>query len=155
MKRLAPLALLAVFAAPAWSADPAPAAPAPEKVVVYREKMMKAAADHMATTGMIVKGEIDRPQDLAAHATALAELGKTFGSLFPAGTGPDKVKSESRPEVWSQPEKFAEAAKVFETESAKLAEVAKTNDLAAFKAQFGKVGEACGGCHDSFREEDH
>ncbi len=32
-----------------------------------------------------------------------------------------------------------------------MAKVAATGDAAAVKAQFGKLGETCKGCHDKFR----
>ena len=35
-------------------------------------------------------------------------------------------------------------------ETAKLEMVAKTGDEAAFKAQVGATGKACGNCHDDF-----
>ena len=150
----------ALAADPAAPATPAVVTPAPvvplnlAKTVSYRHKVMKAASDHLAAAGILAKGEVDRPQDMIMHATALLELSATIGSLYPAGTGPDAVKTEAKKEVWTQPDKFAAAAKALETESLGLVDAAKKNDIAAYKAQVGKIGEACGGCHDTFRVED-
>ncbi len=142
------------FTTTAWSADPAPSPDAPEKVVAYREKAMKAAANHLGLASMIAKGEIHRPSDMTLHAEALHDLGASFAALFPEGTGPDKVKSESKPDIWTQHDKFLAAAAAFETETQKLVDVAKTGDVAAYKAQTDKVGQACGSCHEPFRVED-
>ena len=35
--------------------------------------------------------------------------------------------------------------------SDKLLQLAKANDEAGVKAQFGNVGKACGGCHETYR----
>ena len=42
--------------------------------------------------------------------------------------------------------------KAFETETAKLAEVAKSGDPAAIGPQLKATGKSCGGCHESFRK---
>lgn len=158
----------------AFGADPAPAKPAatptsvgtpapapplaadPAKAVSYRHKVMKAMADHMAAQNLLAKGEVNRPGDMAMHATALHDLATTIPALYPAGTGPDVTKTEAKKEVWTQADKFAAAAKALETESAALLDVAKKGDLASYKAQLGKVGETCGNCHDAFAvEEEH
>ncbi len=39
------------------------------------------------------------------------------------------------------------------TRPAKLAQVSKSGDEAAVKAQIGATGKACGGCHETFREK--
>lgn len=149
MRRLAALALLLVGPV-ALSAPPSPAL-----IVKYRVATMKASGQHLTAVGMIAKGESDRTQDLVMHATALHELARTLGSLFPTGSGPAPgLTTEAKPEIWTQADKFATAVKAFETETAKLVEVAKGGDLAATKTQWGAVGGACGDCHDVFKVED-
>lgn len=135
-------------------AAPAAAAPSPEKAVKYRETVMMAAAKHMGAMSMIVKGEVDRKQDLQANADALAAIAPTIPALFGPGTGPDKVKSEAKPEVWTKFADFEAANLKFVEATKKLSEVAKTGDFEAFKTQFGEVGKTCGGCHETFRVED-
>ena len=41
----------------------------------------------------------------------------------------------------------------FNKEANELAKVAATGDVAAIKAQFGKTGGTCKGCHDAFRKD--
>lgn len=170
MTRSIPLALLVALAsAAALAADPAPPAPAPTssapatvssaplnvaKVVAYRQKTMKAASDHMAAASILAKGEVDRPQDMLVHADALHDLAGTVGALFPAGTGPKDTKTEAKTEIWSQADKFTEAAKAFEASTSALLDAAKKNDAAGFRDQLGKVGETCGNCHDTFKVDE-
>lgn len=130
------------------------AAPGPEKIIKYRELVMEGVAKHMGAMGLVVKGEVDRKQDLVAHAEALAALAPTIPALFPAGTGPEAGKTEAKPEVWTKWAEFEAANVTFVTESQKLVEVAKGGDFEAFKVQYGAVGKSCGGCHDGFRVDD-
>lgn len=143
---------LAVLAGAIAGAAEPPANPA--GVVAYREAGMKAIASHFKSLSMIMKGEVSRPQDVTAHATAIAALSRDLPSLFPAGTGPDKVKTEAKAELWTQWAEFEKQSKLFEAEAMKLAEVAVTGDNAAIQAQMGKVGQSCGSCHDLFRVKD-
>lgn len=129
------------------------APPSPANAVKYRHHMMEAAGSHMGAISMIVKGDADRAQDVVAHADAVLGIAKATSALFPEGTGPDVagLKTDAKAEIWTNKDKFAAAAKAFETEAAKLAEAAKTGDLAAVGTQLRAVGGACGDCHDSFR----
>jgi len=143
-RRLLILSLLIAASAPA-------ADPAPDKVVAYRQTLMSSTGRHMKAIGMIVKGEIDRPQDLEGHAAALHAASRDLTTLFPPTTGPDKLKTDAKAEVWTRWTDFETAAKAFETETAALLEAARKKDIDAFKAQFGKVGDSCGGCHEPFK----
>jgi cytochrome c556 len=134
------------------------APPTPVQIVKYRKAVMDANGGHMRALAMIVKGESDRTGDSLMHATALHDLAKTVGALFPEGTGPGNAafQTEAKPEIWTQKDKFAALVKTFETESGKLVDAVKKNDAAAIKAAFGATGGACGDCHDAFKvDEEH
>ncbi|HWK72937.1 MAG TPA: cytochrome c [Povalibacter sp.] len=71
---------------------------------------------------------------------------------FPAGSGPKAgVKTRAKAEIWSKPEDFAAAQKLFADQAKKLHAAANSGDVAAVKAQFGETGKACKNCHDNFR----
>jgi cytochrome c556 len=172
------LLVAAVGSSLALAHEPAPPAPAPQstapaspavvpanaatiggnadKIIGYRQKTMKAIGDHFGAAGMIAKGDVvGRNADMLMHANALYDLSHGVSDLFPAGTGPDSgLKTSARAEVWSQNDKFVNAAKDFEKEAGKLVDAAKEGDVSGFKEQFGKVGEACGNCHDTYRVKD-
>lgn len=140
---------------PAAAAAPAEEAPAPG-VVDYRDALFHGFGSHMKSMGLIAKGKVDRPAgDLAVHAAAIAEGAGLIADLFPEGSGPDATKTRALPAVWTDAEGFAKAADVLRDEAAKLAEIARTGDLDAAKAQLGNVGKACGSCHELFRAEEH
>ena len=125
-------------------------------VVEYRHQVMEAAGKHMYMSKLIMQGKVDRPKDLVAHAQALNDIAMIFPELFPEGTGPDKVPTDSLASVWEKKKDFTKANKAFQDATSNLVEVAKKGDMDAYKQAFGAVGKSCGGCHDDFRkDEDH
>lgn len=151
------LALCALALAPVALAGDAPVAPAantPEAVAEYRHVVMEAVKYHMKASGSIVKGAINRPDDLKLHARALADAARGYDQLFPAGSGPDKVKTDALPAVWSQWDKFVAANDAFEKATGELVVAADKGDMAAAGAAMKAVGEACGSCHDTFRKDE-
>jgi len=133
------------------SMDPANAA----AVVDYRHSLYESMGKHMKMASFIVKGKLDRKDDMVMHAQALHGASLAIPDLFPAGTGPDAFpKTEALPSIWEDPEGFKAAVDEYQSATSKLVEVAKSGDVDAFKAQFGAVGKSCGGCHDKFRKDD-
>ena len=126
-----------------------------KKVREYRELLMEAMSKHMKATSMLVKGEVDLPAERLAQAQALHSASISMLELFPKGSGPDVLKTEAKAEVWTKWSEFEAANKTYADATALLVEAAKSGDKNAFNAQFSKVGRSCGGCHDSFREDDH
>ena len=75
---------------------------------------------------------------------------------FPKGTGPEAGKTRALPEVWSKPDDFTAAQKMFSDRAPKLLAAAKAKDLAGVQAAFKELGGACKNCHDTFRSpEEH
>lgn len=70
---------------------------------------------------------------------------------FPKGTGPEAGKTRALPEIWSKPDEFTAAQKMFSDRAPKLLAAAKAKDIAAVTAAFRDVGGACKNCHDTFR----
>jgi len=145
-------------AADAPAAD-APAADAPEIPAAaaaaynYRKQVLSSLGKHMKALSFFVKGKLEpRTEDLVAHAQALQATSTVVGQLFPAGTGPDVIPdTEALPEIWEDPDGFAQRAQALVDASAALAEVAPQGDLAAFTDAYKQVGASCGGCHDHYR----
>lgn len=126
-----------------------------KEVVKYRQAEMGAMAKHMGAVKRLLDGSVDRKEDLPLHTRALLDLGKDIPGQYPEGTGPDAhPKTEALPKIWKDAEGFAKAAADYEAATTALHEAAEKRDLEAAGAAFEKVGEACGGCHDSFRKDD-
>jgi cytochrome c556 len=130
------------------------AADSPQATVKYRQASMKSMGAHMSAMSLVVKRQIASRADLAAHAEAIHGVSRGIAEMFPAGSSPDKVKSDAKPAIWQQLPELKRDAERLERESAKLAELAKKNDAKAFDDQFKVVAESCDVCHDSFRVRD-
>jgi cytochrome c556 len=149
------LAVIALGGTAAWAADE------PANIVKYRQNFMKANSAHLGMIAAVVKGEVSFTDSIAPHAEALAEQGKLAAAnlqqLFPEGTGKGAagVETHALPVIWEKWDEFEQAAQKFEEESAKLAEVAGGGDMTAIAQQVGAFGKnACGGCHETFREKE-
>ncbi len=125
-----------------------------EAQIKYRQSVMKANAGHIGAMFGILKGKAASAEHFAMHASALADLAKMTRNIFPKSSSKAGGETKALDAIWEKPDEFEKVLTVFETEAAKLAEVAKTGDMAAAGAQLGALGKgACGGCHKSFREK--
>ncbi|GAB1261313.1 c-type cytochrome [Aurantivibrio plasticivorans] len=74
---------------------------------------------------------------------------------FPEGSGPEAgVETEAKAAIWENPEEFAKAQQALVDVMPKFLELAYAKDIEGLKKHYRKVGMACKGCHDQFREED-
>lgn len=142
MKRLV-LALSALaLAGTAAFADP----------IAERQAIMKANGKALKSIAGIAKGAepFDADVVMAALKTLNDDAQKIdVAKLFPEGTetGGDTTAS---PKIWEDMEGFQKAVEKFRTDTA-AAVAAAPADLDAFKAEFGKVSQNCGSCHETFR----
>jgi cytochrome c556 len=120
--------------------------------ITARQEAMKANGGAMRALTPIVRGEQPWNQQTAVQAaTTLANTAKAVPNAFPQGSGPDAGKTDALPAIWQNWSDFQSKSKAFETESAKLLQLAQAGDEAGFKAQFPNVGRTCGGCHENYR----
>lgn len=123
----------------------------PEELLKMRQGVFQAVKANFVPLLAIAKGSAKPDDQTAQYGENLAALAK----IVPMGFGPgteDLPKSDTKPAAFTSPD-FAKAAKMFQAESVKLAEAAKSGDVEAIKAQVGAVGKACKACHDDFRKE--
>lgn len=121
-----------------------------EAFVQYRQKVMQSQGANMGAIGDILKNQLPYQNNIAFHARGIEVSSKVIPEAFkkeiPEG------KTDAKPEIWQDWDKFTAAAEALEQESAKLVEVAQSGDMEAIKAQVKKVGDACGDCHKPFRK---
>ncbi len=123
----------------------------PEDAVKYRKAAYTVMSTHFGRIGAMVQGRV--PYDAAAaaaNADIVADMSKLPFAGFVEGTGGSE-KGQPKPNVWTERAKFDAAAKKMQEEVAKLAVVAKANNLDQLKAAFGNAAGACKACHDDFR----
>ncbi|MEO0601156.1 MAG: cytochrome c [Myxococcota bacterium] len=136
-------------------APPEPADGPHAAVVAYRHTLLEGVAKHFVMSKMILMGKVDRPNDLAGHARAIQASFVDFGTLFPEGSGPDAYpQTDALGTIWTDAAGFEAAIARVQAEAATFVERAEAGDMDGAKAQFGKVGASCGGCHETFRADD-
>jgi cytochrome c556 len=122
----------------------------------WRQSAFTTLSWSMARLKANVTGEYNKEQVVQAANTIQTLAHANIYSLFAPGTEKGKgwKETEVKPEFFTDKEGASKAWATFGKEADELAKVAATGDVAAVKAQFGKVGQACKGCHDKFHVED-
>ena len=128
----------------------------PQASIDARRALMKDNGAKMKAMGAVVEA---KSGDLAAMqqiALGLQANAAKIADLFPAGSSmtdlPDKTFA--KPEIWASFDDFKAAAANLGAEAGKLADAAKSGDMAAFAGQYDATGEnGCGGCHTKFRQK--
>jgi cytochrome c556 len=123
------------------------------------QQAIEARQQHFKDIGAafkVIRDEIRKSQPdqnaLVGAATKMDQLSKELPNWFAKGTGPEAgVKTDAKPEIWSDAKGFQAAAAKFQTEAPKLLALAQANDIAGIQKQVGAIGGACKGCHDNYR----
>ena len=124
----------------------------PEDAIKLRQSAMKLVGYNFGSIGAMVNDKKPYNKEEAIRNGANLESLTTMPfEFFIAGT--DKGETKAKPEVWKESDKFKAGAEKLQAESVKLAQVTKTGDMAALKAQFNATAQACKACHDNFREK--
>jgi len=116
----------------------------------YRHTVMEAIGYSFGALALVFTNRVDRPDQLAVHAEALATSASLVETLFPEGS----QGGDALPIIWDEPEKVAAAARETADATAALAEAAKGGDRAAIAKAFKAAGDSCKGCHEQYKEED-
>jgi len=131
----------------------------PEDAIKYRQAGYAYMGWSMGKLkGMLVDNPaaFNKDQAVAAANTIQAIANSGMGALYVPGSDKGVGFKETRvkSEFFADKEGVGKVAMAFNKEANELAKVAATGDAAALKAQFGKVGEACKGCHEKFRADE-
>lgn len=128
----------------------------PEQQIKWRQSSMQIQGWSMARIKANLEGTYNKDQVIQAANLIQAIANGGQGSLFAAGTekGTGWRETQVKAEFFTDGDKVKELGGAFNREANELAKVAATGDAAAVKAQFGKLGQACKGCHDKFRAEE-
>lgn len=124
----------------------------PEDAVHYRKATFTVMAAHFGRIGAMVKGTV--PFDAkaaAANADVVSAVATLPWSAFGEGTAVGR--SEAKPEVWSQPDKFKAGADKMVEAVGKLNAAAKSGNLDQLKVAFGDAAKTCKGCHEAFKKD--
>ena len=123
----------------------------------------KARSDYFHSLGKASKGLHEDLQQgtpdlnaIKAYAANIAQIAPNLSAQFPAGSGPESgVKTESRPNIWSDGATFKKDADGLASAATALNAAAQGGNIDAISAAYGNLGQACKTCHTTFRKEDH
>src|SRR5437868_4131523 len=106
----------------------------PETLVKQRQSVMTLQGKYFGPMAGMAQGKVPYNATVVQrNAMYLATLSKMPWDGFDANT--KGVKSAALPAVWEKQDEFKKASERLESEAAKLADVSKSGDEAAVKAQ--------------------
>lgn len=126
----------------------------PAALVQYRQNVMKSLASHMNALNGLVSGDVELPDQAVIHASSVSALLHVLPTLFPQDTGPERVKTGAKAEVWKRSAAFRAAEERADAEAAKLLGVARSGDRVALRSEVAAVSKACAACHRDYRLKD-
>ncbi|ELX13158.1 cytochrome c' [Janthinobacterium sp. HH01] len=131
-------------------------APKPENLIKWRQSAFQLVAWNTGRIKASVEGQYNKDEVQRAANTIAAIANSGLGGLFAAGTEQGKGwhDTSAKPELFKDAKHFAELNASFGKEATELAAVAGGGDVAAIKAQFGKLQRTCKSCHDDFKSKD-
>jgi cytochrome c556 len=122
-----------------------------DKAIAERQDFMKKQIREWIVVRNYIQGNADQ-QAATAAMDNLAKLVPDVPNHFPPGTAgptPDG-KWATKPEVWTQHDKFLAAEKKVTDQVAALGTAVKSGDKAKVEVAFKEL-DGCNACHDGFR----
>lgn len=145
-------AFVAVLLIAGVSVTPVAAQVKPADAIRYRHSAFQVIVWNFMPMSAMARGKLPfDPVKFGLHAERLAQLAPQLLEGFPAGS--QVGDTEAKPEIWTNWADFEQKMQSFQVESRKLAQICKSADEAAIKAQFGKLGVACKACHDQYKKD--
>lgn len=122
----------------------------------WRQSAYHTMAWSMTRIKANVEGTYNKDQVVEAANVIQAIANSKMGALYQPGSDKGKGWKETRlkSEFFTDKETLGKVATTFGQAANEMAKVAASGNAAAVKEQFGKLGDACKGCHDKFRQED-
>jgi cytochrome c556 len=127
----------------------------PEQLIKWRQSAYQLLAWNTGRVKANVDGQYNKDEVIKAANTIAAIANSGLGALYAPGTETGKGWHDTavKPELFTD-KKAGEDAANFNKEANELAKVALAGDVAAIKAQLGKLQGTCKACHDDFRKKD-
>ena len=131
-------------------------APKPETLIKWRQSAYTVFGWNTNRIKASIEGQYNKDDVIKAANAIAAVSGTGMEKLFPAGTEKGKgwEPTEAHADLFKNMKRFAELNASLTKEASELANVANTGDLAAVKAQFGKMTKACKTCHEDYKVKD-
>jgi len=121
-------------------------------IVKERMKIMKSFGRSMKIMNAALRNQSAENNSIIINeVTKMVKETARLPNLFPVGTSGGV--SEASPRIWKQPGEFANMISAFTQALRDLATASSLNSQSVLIKSFRKVGAACKGCHQDFREK--
>ena len=121
-------------------------------IVDTRQKALKALGASFKTIRDELRGDSPDAARIKTAATDITSAAAEIGKWFPAGSGPAPgLKTDARPQIWTDAAGFASAREAFIREANKWAQLGANGDRVKWQEAAASLGQTCKGCHDKFR----
>lgn len=145
-------AVVAIVTGAAWHVAEAQDKVEPKGVVAYRIAVMRTLGAQMMAIKTALTETPDFADNIVWHGQIVNDASKLVLDLFPKGS--NEPPSRTLDVVWEKWGEFEAAAKKLTEMSAAFVETAKGGDRQATMKAFAEMGkQACGGCHETFRQK--
>jgi len=151
-----PIVKALLVAASLVLASSAAMAQSAKDAVSARQADMQLRKFNIGILAAMAQGKMEYDAKKASAAANNLKILATMngGAMWAPGSGMDNAElatmTSAKPEIWSTYPAIAEKGKAYVEAVTAMAEVAG-DGLDAVKANLGKLGASCGGCHKSFR----
>ena len=146
---IALVTVIVIGAAVSWAQDKEGAVSARQAAMKQEGPDLKAILDYAGDKGTDQATAVAKAQELLVLSDKLA-------ALWPAGTSSKDMpgKSNAKPEVWQQMDKFQALYASQKSGEQKLLTAIQKGDKAAVQAAVGDIGKgSCSACHGAYREK--
>jgi cytochrome c556 len=118
--------------------------------VRYRQRVMAANVANMGAINDILKNKLPYQSHITAHAQDIQRMSMLISDAFKKDISAGKT--DAKPEIWKEWNKFTAAADALGREAAELATVSQSGNMEAISAQVKKLDDACSDCHKPYRK---
>lgn len=118
--------------------------------IQYRQKVMQSNGANMGAIGDILKNKLPYQNHIMVHAQEIHRMSTIIPNAFKKEVAAGKT--DAKPEIWKEWDKFTAAADAMGRAAAELATVAQGGNMEAIAAQVKKLGDSCGDCHKPYRK---
>lgn len=126
-----------------------------QEAVETRQAVFKLMAWNMDPLGEMARNRLPFDAETAERSASRIEfLAPMIPQLFEMDTRDFEVDTRARDGVWTNVDDFAAKAEELVTAAAELEAAAASGDRATVSRAIVAVGQACGACHDSYRDEE-
>lgn len=118
----------------------------------YRHDNMEHAKYALTNMLKLMKGEVSHEGHLTKLADIMASSASMAKATFEQDTRSMEGHTEAKGDIWENWDDYAARMDAYAADTAALAEVAKTGDMALFTPAFQKAVGHCKACHDKYRD---